>query len=606
MLADLDPSTMGQSEEDKKKLNPGAVATGPMDDSGSSTPTDEMSSPNAPSGSPAMLGAGGGGTTAGGPMGSGAQSSQESGPVQKGSSSGRFQNIQKFLNANRGAQFASQVGQNISSQGTQARQQTDTTRSQVQDAVRSQLEQKQGTIGQARDALGRLVPGQAAEQAPAPVQEAPKAWDGGEAPPSAPPASQVQQPVIPTREAVDLNEAENALRAGMDIRYQGPEDVENADKLREQARQVAERADMSGTERGRFQLLRDMFGTPQYSSGQQRLDQAILGQRGQGELAKARESVADLPDYTTNTIEGLRGEIGDARSAFGQERANLVSDIGAGEGAMRSELQGLTDQARAARADQAATFGTDINNLQPAWEQLVAQSGDQLRGAQLVDSPEGPMIEIPSAAGTVRVPAERLLGGGFMQTVGSADDVNLGNVDREGAERLNVLARLSGQNEQVPLGELQALQGQMNQGQVLGEIGRLAGGFKASGDMGVSAKDAQHYLTHNQDATKGFFNRLSSGGDWQNTGAAAFMTPQEIQAIEKALRSGGDYSMGAVQSRGATGQNLPGDSIIQSALAKSKERAAQQIKFDQARDQYLDKAKSTAFGGPGSGLVGTF
>ena len=75
--------------------------------------------------------------------------------------------------------------------------------------------------------------------------------------------------------AADRLSAFNKYRTGEAQQF----DIENQAKLETQAKELQKRADLSQSEAGRYQLLRETFGRPSYTTGQQRLDQLILQAR---------------------------------------------------------------------------------------------------------------------------------------------------------------------------------------------------------------------------------------------------------------------------------------------------------------------------------------
>jgi hypothetical protein len=568
VLADLDPSTMGQTEKDKKQLTPGAGAQAGMGAAAPTEPsqTDEMAMPGSSGGAGAMLGSGGGGGMMAGGQGGQGSTESESGPVQKASSSGRFQNLNRFLDANKGAQFASQVGQNIATQGTQARQATEQAKAQTAEAVRGQIEQKQQTLGQARGALEQLRGGQ-------PQQE------------------QAQQTPF------DTGQAESALRAGLDINYQGPQDVDNAAQLRQQATQVSERAGMTGTEQGRFQLLRDMFGQPSYSQGQQRLDQMILGQGGQGELAKARESVRDLPGFTTQAIDEARAGIQDARGAFGTAREELLGDIRESETGLTGDLEALRENRQREIDEFVGGNKYSLDLLQQAVQNDPELAG-RIKGIVQNPGESSPMMQVQTDAGIVNIPMDRLLGSGLAGLQGV--EATMGNVDLEAAERLNVLRRLSGQNPEISLAE-QALQNPelaLNSREIGGQLDSIisqANQMAKGSPFGQSTELATHLATHKNEALRDLVANPSQSALFN------FLTPSE-QARAKQLETAKASASG--KNRSATIRKIEDELRILGYQARRN--VDQQLAFNEKFQSDFAALQRGAFGGPGSGLVTTF
>lgn len=92
----------------------------------------------------------------------------------------------------------------------------------------------------------------------------------------------------------------------------------NTQELQQQVQGLQQSADLSGGEAGRFGLLQKAFGTPTYSSGQQRLDQLLL----QATPGVGRELQTQL--------SGIAQGVGQDLGAFGEQasaRQQALSDL---------------------------------------------------------------------------------------------------------------------------------------------------------------------------------------------------------------------------------------------------------------------------------------
>jgi hypothetical protein len=100
-----------------------------------------------------------------------------------------------------------------------------------------------------------------------------------------------------------------AERLGEFQRYKagdvGQLEIERESELAGKIGDLQKRADLSKTEAGRFQLLREQFGRPGYTTGQQRLDQLIL-QAAPEESQKLQEMSAAIADPATQQLEQIR------------------------------------------------------------------------------------------------------------------------------------------------------------------------------------------------------------------------------------------------------------------------------------------------------------
>jgi hypothetical protein len=216
----------------------------------------------------AAPGAGAGANAGPGPIqAGGGQAQQKVGAPPKATSSGRFSNINKYIQANTGVDYAGRLGGEIGKQQEDLRAGVEAGRQQMQSQVNPEMQRLQQA-------------GQTIQQA---TQD-------------------------PTQFAANQQnvEAFNRLRQGQ---FLNQAQVQNEAQLANQMQDLQRRAQMAGTETGRFQLLRESFGgtAPRYTTGQQRLDQLLLqGQRGQlGQLQQTAQQQAQAGEQA---VAGLKTE----------------------------------------------------------------------------------------------------------------------------------------------------------------------------------------------------------------------------------------------------------------------------------------------------------
>jgi hypothetical protein len=210
--------------------------------------------------------------------------------------SGRFRNLQRYIEANRPAtqQMTGRLGGQIEKQAEGVRRGVQEAREQFQ----QQIAPEQQRLGGAQQLI------QQAQAAPTQIAQTPE---------------QLQQ--------------FQALRrgAGEFQQFQAPE-LSQQQLAAQQAQQAAERI---GTEAGRFQLLREQFGGPRYTTGLQRLDQLLL-QATPGEVERlqqlGQEAVTGLPEQ----ISALQTQAGTQLGELGTQAGEAQSAIqrmlfGAGE-----------------------------------------------------------------------------------------------------------------------------------------------------------------------------------------------------------------------------------------------------------------------------------
>lgn len=109
--------------------------------------------------------------------------------------------------------------------------------------------------------------------------------------------------------------------------YQGPQGLANAQQLQNQAQNVQQLNQATGTSGGRVGLLQQFVGNPQYTSGQANLDNLLLGQTGGKALAQARQATATVGNQVNNAINGAQAQAaqqGQQANAFGQGVQNAL------------------------------------------------------------------------------------------------------------------------------------------------------------------------------------------------------------------------------------------------------------------------------------------
>lgn len=162
-----------------------------------------------------------------------------------------FTTLQKYLQANKANKLGSTVGSGIQQAGQQATGAMQTAGNKFQQGFQSE-QNRLGAEGQRVDrVMGNVT---------AATDEDVNAFEG--------------------------------IRGG---KTKGPQAIENANELREQARQAKALGEATGSEAGRYGLLQRYVGAgKQYTGGQQRLDNLLLGQTGAGNLREARRDTAGL------------------------------------------------------------------------------------------------------------------------------------------------------------------------------------------------------------------------------------------------------------------------------------------------------------------------
>lgn len=235
--------------------------------------------------------------TSGQPMSvSGAPAASAAGGGAKPTSSGRFTNLQSYLKANVPQEGQASLG------------------SQIAGKVQETGQQLGGQIKESGEKF------QAAQKAAMPDQ--------------AKVAGMLEQvKTDPTK--VDVGQF-GQLR---DVQYQGPQALTGEAQLKSGVQGLQDVSKLAGTEAGRFQLLRQMFSKPQYTTGQQGLDVSLLqgspeqlkqlggtartaaqtSKQLQAEQAKAQTGVLSGLSEAQKTRDVLRGGVEKEATGLGEE-----------------------------------------------------------------------------------------------------------------------------------------------------------------------------------------------------------------------------------------------------------------------------------------------
>lgn len=253
--------------------------------------------------SPFQTGTQGGGTTGGAP---GTPSTPSAQP--QGTSSGRYTNISNYLRANQGYNqagggLAGKIGSNIGQEQQKTAQ-----------AIQQSQNQFNQTAQQGRNQFNQGLYNQAVGNASTFVND-PKLM------------GQFQQ-----------------MREG---NYSGPTALTNQQALQGQVGNIQDLTNQTGSESGRFNLLRQMFNNPSYTGGQQRLDQLLLqGNQGQlGQLSSTRR----LSNQAAQNLNQASQTAQNQAQGYQTEAQSTQKQVGQGvTGEMTTEDQGIADKVAAA------------------------------------------------------------------------------------------------------------------------------------------------------------------------------------------------------------------------------------------------------------------
>lgn len=226
-------------------------------------------------------------------------------------SSGRFTNINKYIQANRGNQFAQDFGNKITQKADQTKQNINQAQqnfnTQAQQG-RLATDQTKGVFAAGKDDLSNL--------------------------------NQDQQQIYG-----------NVLTSSG---YAGPKGLQNEQQVLGQAQRAQQIGQQAVNQKGRTALLSDFYAKPQYSQGARNLDNLLLSQDKSGAIQQAAAKTAALQGMASNAANlantqaaNYAGQdlsfLNNARNAFDTQAQNLntnLSDAAKAETARRTSLQG--------------------------------------------------------------------------------------------------------------------------------------------------------------------------------------------------------------------------------------------------------------------------
>lgn len=256
-------------------------------------------------------------------------------PDKRPQGSGRFTNLQKYIQANSGAgeRIAGQVGKEVQKDVSKEQQQSQDYYSQLGKAVtqaQDVAKQGQGFTQQLGD-IGSQIQGAGYQQG-ADIGTQAVEKTGLDA-------------ITQFTQNPNFQEFQNIQAGrGIDETLLGMRQAQAA-RESQQFLEAAQQAQSNlGSEAGRFDLLRKTFGgaaRPGYTTGQQRLDQALLAQSGLGDLRQ------DL----SQQVQTARGDISGTQQAAGQ-----ISSLGAQEQAIMEQIADQTQANTKAYMDMLNTY----------------------------------------------------------------------------------------------------------------------------------------------------------------------------------------------------------------------------------------------------------
>lgn len=331
-----------------------------------------------------------------------AQATSSQGPMasSKPQGSGRFTNIQKYLQANQsgGQNIANKIGQNISQDVTKQQDQAQKYNAQLGNSIANANQQAQlgQQYTQQLKGIGNDINAATTAGFDQRANQNIGSLDNFVNDPN---FGQFQN--IQSGRAID----ENLLANQQQRTYQQAQ----------AAAQAAQQAQgQLGNEGGRFELLRQAFGgaaRPGYSQGQQRLDQVLLGQGGG--LGQVQQQVGGLA-RDTQQFQKTAAEQANEVSRLAAQEQGLQSDIntqaGANEKSYIDMLNGFVDPLNQQRQKEFEGLGSSLNSYVPTLNEKTGKlenkpytpglNADQMAKLGLTDNNTGVYNTFKDAAFT--------------------------------------------------------------------------------------------------------------------------------------------------------------------------------------------------------------
>lgn len=336
-----------------------------------------------------------------------------SSPQKSPQGSGRYANLQRYIQANKGFNTAEQIT-NPAAQNAQS--------------IRQGIESQKQQVGQQAQNLSNRINTQ---------------------------GQQLQQQAFQDPNAVLNNQDQlqefQKLRTGgygSDVGALGA----NANQYQQQVQNIQDQAQAAGTEAGRFGLLQQRFGTPGYSRGQQRLDQLLL-QSTPGAAQNLRSTLQQQAQQTAQAQTGYQNDITAQQAALNpqiqarQDAINKLLQSGNEEGIEGSlgqrglsDIEGnLTQRLDQMRTDLPETYNQELGNLQSNFQSSLVplQGRENIYNLNLADylAPkdvlEGRLSQataqqLANPEDYARYNALQQLSGGNSQYFGNVDQSQLG------------------------------------------------------------------------------------------------------------------------------------------------------------------------------------
>lgn len=178
-----------------------------------------------------------------------------------------------------------------------------------------------------------------------------------------------------------------------DAEYGGPmslSDIGSFGEAQGQFQRADRQSELAGSEQGRATLVRDQFGRPDYTRGQNQLDQLLLqnspGARQQlGELRPRFQGLSEMFGQKTEAAQRMGQEAQAQTQAARDQARGVVSDE---RGRLQSDVENRVSQMRQRELERAQMFGRDLDEElfnQQTLESMGLKAGQNIYDLNLRD-----------------------------------------------------------------------------------------------------------------------------------------------------------------------------------------------------------------------------
>lgn len=254
-----------------------------------------------------------------------------------GSSSGRFQNIQNYINANKGYNqdqggLAGQVGSSLAGQENKQEQ-----------AIGNESNRYQTDASTAAQPYNYYLNNSQSSDSQDPYL-----------------TSTLQDP---TKVANDPN-ALNQWQQYYSGAYTAPTAYDSSGQLNQNVQNYQQQNSQTGSESGRMSLLNQLYGNPGYNTGQQSLDNLLL-QSNPGQLSSLQSTASNLTNQLggayTNAQNAAQGALTAGQSAASAAKAAAAPALGMAETGFETGINQKVSDINAQRANE---YNTQLAQLQ--------------------------------------------------------------------------------------------------------------------------------------------------------------------------------------------------------------------------------------------------